>query len=311
MVAGIRSEPIPLDPDRPGVTRAGELDFVGALALDASQVPGFGGLSGLWMSPDRSRMVAVTDRGGLVGAELRHDGHGRLIEVRDVRVRALPDADGRPANGSRADAEDLARLPDGRWVVSFERRHRIQVHARNADRPDGPATVPPAPRGFGAMDGNSGVEALAAFPDGRLLAIEEGPAGRALHQAWIWDGEEWAALSYLTRSPFRPTAAAILPDGGLLVLERRFGVISGFGSRIVHVPAATVAAAAAGAQGAAPGGLLEGRELARIEPPLISDNFEGIAVLPAAGGGLDIYLLSDDNFMPFQRTILAQFRWQP
>jgi hypothetical protein len=49
-------------------------------------------------------------------------------------------------------------------------------------------------------------------------------------------------------------------------------------------------------------------ELARLEPPLPTDNFEGLAVRPDAGGGLFVYIVSDDNRSPLQRTYLMMFQ---
>ena len=51
-----------------------------------------------------------------------------------------------------------------------------------------------------------------------------------------------------------------------------------------------------------------GVELARLAPPYTVDNFEGLAVFPDKRGGTIIYILSDDNFNPLQRTLLLQFR---
>ena len=51
-----------------------------------------------------------------------------------------------------------------------------------------------------------------------------------------------------------------------------------------------------------------GVELAQLVPPFTVDNFEGLAVFPDKRGGTIIYILSDDNFNPLQRTLLLQFR---
>ena len=53
--------------------------------------------------------------------------------------------------------------------------------------------------------------------------------------------------------------------------------------------------------------LIGDQELAQLVPPLSVDNFEGLAVHPDPAGGWLIYLLSDDNFNPLQRTLLLQF----
>jgi len=41
------------------------------------------------------------------------------------------------------------------------------------------------------------------------------------------------------------------------------------------------------------------------------DNFEGIAVVPRATGGIRLYIVSDDNASASQRTYLLAFDWQP
>ena len=57
-----------------------------------------------------------------------------------------------------------------------------------------------------------------------------------------------------------------------------------------------------------PGARMLDVELARLAPPYTVDNFEGLAVFPDKRGGTIIYILSDDNFNPLQRTLLLQFR---
>ena len=95
---------------------------------------------------------------------------------------------------------------------------------------------------------------------------------------------------------FRVTDCAALKNGDVVVLERRyvpFGVLS---ARLTLVDGTTIM----------PGGKLKGRELLRIEPPLVTENYEGLAVQPTAQGTM-IYLVSDDNYNPFQETLLLQF----
>jgi hypothetical protein len=55
------------------------------------------------------------------------------------------------------------------------------------------------------------------------------------------------------------------------------------------------------------GARVQGRELARLAWPALQENFEGIAVRPGADGRVLLYLISDDNFLPIQRTLLLQF----
>ena len=43
--------------------------------------------------------------------------------------------------------------------------------------------------------------------------------------------------------------------------------------------------------------------------PLPRDNYEGLAIMPDATG-VTMWLISDDNRMRYQRTLLLQLHWQ-
>jgi hypothetical protein len=57
-----------------------------------------------------------------------------------------------------------------------------------------------------------------------------------------------------------------------------------------------------------PGAILIGEELIKLEYPLQVDNFEGVAVQEDPRRGTIIYIVSDNNYHPLQRTLLLQFR---
>ena len=92
---------------------------------------------------------------------------------------------------------------------------------------------------------------------------------------------------------------AALPDGGVLVLERLFSPPMTLRARVVHIPAEAII----------PGAVLTGRELFRIPQTLPQDNYEGLAVRRRDDGRMELLLLSDDNFLPVQRTVLLRFLW--
>jgi hypothetical protein len=48
-------------------------------------------------------------------------------------------------------------------------------------------------------------------------------------------------------------------------------------------------------------------ELALLAPPLALDNFEAAAVTRLPNGDVRLYIVSDDNFSPRQRTLLFAF----
>ncbi|WP_333672526.1 esterase-like activity of phytase family protein [Elioraea tepidiphila] len=287
---------LPLSETDEAPDRLGPLRFMGALDLRADH-PDFGGFSGLVLDADLT-LHAVSDRGAGLTARLVLDQAGAPAGLAEPRLFPLLGSRGRPlGRGAWGDAEALARLPDGRFLIAFERQHRIMRHD-GLDRPGRPV---PAPPGLAAAPRNGGIEALTVLADGQVLAIAERLAGSAPDTVAAWlgppDGRAWQRRDWHIGEHFVPVGAAALPDGGVLVLERRFAWLSGFASRIMRLEAASLAAP-----------VLTGVEIARLEPPLLADNFEGIAVAPAEEG-LHVVLISDDNFFALQRTLLLLFRY--
>jgi hypothetical protein len=136
--------------------------------------------------------------------------------------------------------------------------------------------------------------------DRTLLALSEGaftPAGDL--EGWRIDGDQTLPLTYAASRGFVPTGADRLDDT-IYVVERSFSLL-GFKTRIITLPAAAVRPAAH----------LVGQPLAELRPPLVGENFEGIAVRRAPDGRVLLYLVSDDNFIALQRTLLLQFSLPP
>lgn len=288
-----------LNPENPAQTTVGALEYRGGLEL-VSPDPRFGGLSGLVISADGKRLLAVSDRGWWFAARLIHDADGRLVAIADGEIEAMRGAGGTPLGGDWRDAEDLARLADGRLAVSFERRHRVVLYWSGAPAP-GPVEPLAAPRKLAQAPNNGGIEGLTELGPGRLLALTEAfEAGGGRVMGWLLSpaGGAPAELSYATTGAFQPTALASLPGGDVLVLERRYSLLAGAAARLARLAGGAIV----------PGAVLEGVELARIAAPLTVDNFEGLAVRRDAAGRLLVYLLSDDNFNPLQRTLLLMFR---
>ena len=122
------SKSVPLSPqdrdrDRDRV-RAGALLYRGGLAI-RSTYRRFGGLSGLFVSPDGKRLTAISDRGSWFSAGILYDETGRLAGLADGRTGALLSPEGARLRGRAVDAEALTFLSDGSALVAFERRHRI------------------------------------------------------------------------------------------------------------------------------------------------------------------------------------------
>ena len=301
----IHAQAIDLNPEEPGHTRVGKLEFRAGLCL-SSTAPAFGGLSGLSLSPDGKGLTAVSDQGDVLLARLLWDGVGRLQGLADAVMHRLRGLDGQPLSWRpdkrEQDAEAVESLADGSYLVSFEGNHRVLRYAGLLSRP-ALFAIPP---GIAKAPRNGGLEAMTPLADGRVLVLSEkfrsekdGGKGKGYYIGWLLtaDGQSLGQVYWPGTENFRPTDLAALPNGDVLLLQRRFTLVGGAGARISRIPAARIKA----------GGLLIDEELAQLTPPMAVDNFEGLAVRRDPRGGWLIYLLSDDNFNPLQRTLLFQF----
>jgi hypothetical protein len=259
---------------------------------------GFGGLSGLHIAPDLS-LTLVSDLGRYAEMSLVLDAQSRPFRLALKRAGALQDGGGRPlARGRAGDAEALARLPDGSWLVAYERAHRIRRHARI----DGPALHVEAPPGLEQAPANGGLESLAVLADGTWFAITEElafPDTAGAVAGWLGGPRAWVPVGWRAAPGMAPVDAAPLPDGGALVLERGFSLFGGFTARLTRIGAAALARAR-------PGSVLEGEELLRFVPPLPVENYEAVSVVRHQGRLL-VGIVSDDNESWLQRTLLLLF----
>ena len=285
------------DRDRDRV-RAGALLYRGGLAI-RSTYRRFGGLSGLVVSPDGKRLTAISDRGSWFSAGILYDETGRLSGLTDGRIGALHSPRGNRLRGRAADAEALTVLSDGSALVAFERRHRIYRYPAGPHPLAGRPTLWPAPApGLAAAPFNGGAETLAHIGRGDVLLLTEDlRIGDNAFAGWIGRNGRWQRFAYARTGGFRPTDATMLPDGGIAVLERHFTLSTGPSARIVLLSRAAVA----------PGTTVRGKEILHLTPSMTVDNFEGISARRGRNGRTVLYILSDDNFNPLQRTLLLMF----
>ncbi len=277
-------------PPRPDGPRA-----LGGLEINTAAL-GFGGLSGLHLD-DALNLTAISDTGKWFRAALQMRGEAPA-GLGPATTGLLQDGSGEALRrGRTADAEALARLPDGSWLVGFERWHRIRIF-RRLDLPGGYFEAPP---GLELSAANGGLEALAVLADGRLLAIAEFLADAAdptLLRGWLGGPGAWRPTSYRPMPGHGVTDAAGLPDGGALVLERRFALLEGgFSARLAHVTPAAMARTP-----------IIGQTLLQFPGDGPGENWEGIAVLRRPSG-LWLALISDDNENSFQRSLLLLYAW--
>ncbi len=275
----------------PGLTGTrNAAEFVGSYTW-SERGRGFGGFSGLEVWDGGARFLALSDRGGVVeGRLLRVDG--AIAGVSALPVHPLHDTKGAPLRRSDTDSEGLARRDDGRIFVSFEGRHRVWVY----DGRQSPARPIPQHPDFDGLQPNSGLEALAIDASGALYTLPE-RSGRKRRPFPVYryaDGAWTQPFDIPRRDEYLPVGADFGPDGRFYLLERHFAGIFGFRNRV-----RSFAFTDAGA--------VDERVLLETRSGQ-HDNLEGLAVWRDTAGDIRLTMISDDNFRPFQRTELVEYR---
>lgn len=287
-VGRLTATPVLLDAARPGLRRAGHLEFLAGWVL-ASADGRFGGISA--MHVENGEVTALADVGMLIRFAVPPAAGG----TEDVRFDPLVQGPGpRRAKWNR-DTESLLVRGNRLWV-GFEHHNMIWRYRRDTLAALS-AARPPAMRRW---RGNGGPEAMARLADGRFLVFEEGvDDGSPESQAVLFAGDaavpgmRSVTLTYRRPAGFRATDAALVPGGRVLILNRRFRLFEGWSARLVIARIGR-------------DGTVSGPEVAALESPLTVDNMEALAVT-REGGRIVVWLASDNNFSPLQRTLLLKF----
>ncbi len=250
---------------------------------------GFGGYSGITLTPDGTGFVILSDRGHVIeGTIFRHNN--RIIGIRSQDMAQLDFPDSLFDETPRRDTEGLARDTAGRLYISLESDNRII-----RQEVDGTWSALPSHPSIDALPANRGLEALAIGPDSTVYTIPEGsddlktpfPVFR-YRESHGWD----RPLSITRDGGWLPVGADIGPDGQLYVLERGFAGF-GFSSRVRRFDLS--------ASEKGDGELLLTTDIRK------HDNLEGIAVWQAPDGSLRLTMVSDDNFLFLQKTEIVEY----
>ena len=288
---GLRA--LQFDETQPKRRRAGSLIFLKAWEL-TSDNSDFGGISALMALPD-DRFVGVSDAGTLVGFGLSNNQRANR-----PFIAAMPGAVGRDVGYIDRDAESIARDPvSGQFWVGYEGKHAIRRFPASFARVDG--MIRPKPMQHWSK--NSGTEALVRLKNGRFIAFSEGSGPRdnefsalAFSGDPVEPGTSATPFYYRPPSGYKATDATQLPDGRLLILNRRVSIPKGFTAKLTLVDPNAIRRDAT----------LTGRVIATLAPPLLVDNMEGISVTQEEGRTI-VWMISDNNFMILQRTLLMKF----
>jgi len=290
----------------PGHTRFGKLTWRGGMVLTSSS-PNFGGWSGIALDPDGAGLLAISDAGAWMQGRISYDATGQPSGLDNVRMGPLLSDTGEPLTKKKErDAEAITLLrgsvKSGEALVSFERDHRIVHYGVGEDGLSKAGDEVKLPEEADDTGRNAGIEAIAIMRGGpragSLVAISEGLREDGNHVGWIWIDDEPQRFTITNPDEFDVTDATSLPDGTLLVLERRFRVSEGVRSRLRRIAPGELQ----------PGAKIDAEVLLTADRSREIDNMEGIAAHVTPNGETVVTLISDNNFNPaLQRTLLLQF----
>lgn len=288
----VLATPIPLDPDDAAHDRFGGVRYLGGWQL-VSREPRFGGYSALRVAD--GRVLALADTGEYLDFRMSPSG-----TVEDPRFGELPGFPGDGQAKEDRDSESMAVDPaTGQIWVGFEQhnvifRYAAQFAAVLSQR------SPPEMRDWPS---NLGPESLARLSDGRFVVLsEDAKMADGARQALLFPGdptdEKNSPIPFGYRPPpgYVATDAAELPDGRLIVLNRHFDMMDGFWAALTIIDPRAIR----------PGAILMGELVAEFRRPLNIDNMEGISVT-REGGRTILWIISDDNQLPIERTLLLKF----
>ncbi|MDK2760081.1 MAG: esterase-like activity of phytase family protein [Sphingopyxis sp.] len=252
----------------------------------------FGGFSALART-GAGEFLLVGDNG--YATRLSLDSRGAVSKV---RIGALPTIDGRPARKSMADTEAMfVDRTRGEVWLALEGVNQIWRLDADLSKIESRRRLP-MPR----WPANRGPEAMARLEGGRTIVFSEDadddPRGR---QALLYRGDPAAPgpapvrFFYDSQGRGLVSDAAALPDGRVLIVHRRLGFDPIFTTIVAIVDPADIA----------PDAVVRSRTIGRVPRP-IAENYEGAAI-SIEQGRTWLWLVADDNFNSWQRSLLLKF----
>jgi hypothetical protein len=283
----------------------GPLEWRGGLSITSIEKK-FGGLSGIVLTPDCTGLLAVSDAGFWFRARLEYEA-GLVENLTAAEFSPILDDKGKPLRSKpRADAEAIADLGGGSMLVGFESRTRAGIYDIGGSGLSARFEPIRIPKEIRMGPDNAELEAIGRFAGGPLrgdfIAISEFNIDEQGNiRGWTWNHDRSAAFAIKRHEDYKITDLALLPDGGVLTLERSYGTSLLPGMALRRFDSSAIR----------DGGTVEPEVVFSGRAPFYAiDNMEGIAVC-RFDGETRLTIISDNNFSARQRTLLLQFSYEP
>ena len=324
------------------------VDVFGTLEMpNAQKFQGvtLGGFSGMYYLEGADKLVAIQDKPSvnplgptyLVVWQIKRNGPTKYDQV-GFALAGVLELGKMPSIfdwSQYCDVEAVARLPQGQWLVSSEGGY-LNTHAeilRFDDKLQYLDRLPLVdffrPMENKGVQKNQSLEAMTASPSGQLIyASNEMPLGQDLingRQTWVrvvrfrqnkkqnYEPIDWAYYQLQPESYNGLVEFAAIGERQLYALERAYNPATNKNTiRVFLVEFPPVGAILGDEQGP----ILYKRLVVDLDdlkyqlPESFKhlDNFEGMALGKLSGGKRELYLISDDNFSPQQKTLLLGLR---
>ena len=289
----VTARPVPVPRGNVDIPTALSLKLVEAWEMNSAN-PELGGISAMHASGPA--LSFLSDRGALI--RLGQSGARRWQGV----VGPLPSGCGDMRDRKWRDTESFTTDErSGSIWIGFESHNglcRIASAAQGGTRRFTPDAMQNWPE-------TGGAEAMTRLKGGAFLIFAErpadsGPTAPLLHfdRDPLDPAARVTAMRYRPPAGYRPVDVAQLPDGRLLVLNRRFELPFAFSAKLSIVTLPKVKA----------GLTVSGPIIARIEGDGLGENYEALSI-DNDGRDLSIWIASDDNFLSIQKTLLLHFVW--
>lgn len=285
-----------------GENSYGPLTYFGGFSMTGDRRE-FGQLSSFRFLTPGEDFMAVADHGYWVFGRILRDRDGAPVGMADFIMQPMLGEDGAVVDDKELiDAEGLSVEDDVASVV-FERRARLSEYRIRPGRMEGALRdldflIPRAELRY-----NAGMETIArSRADGPLQGARIVVAERSIDTdgnifAAIVEGPRAGIFKVRRTDDFDITDGVFLPDGDLLLLERRFSLPRGIAMRIRRIAEDDLSA----------GALVDGDVLIEAGMTRHIDNMEGIDVWRREDGRLVLALMSDDNQSWAQRSLYLEF----